>query len=42
MVDLLFVQKDQQGKITNTMHTTDLSEAEFHDDLDFINGIGVG
>ena len=28
LVDLLFVQKDKQGNISNTMHMTDLSESE--------------
>ena len=28
LVDLLFVQKDKQGNLSNSMHMTDLSEAE--------------
>ena len=28
LVDLLFVEKDQQGNVTSSMHMTDLSEAE--------------
>ena len=28
LVDLLFVQKDQQGNVSSSMHMTDLSEAE--------------
>ena len=28
LVDMLFVQKDRQGNVSNAMHMTDLSEAE--------------